>query len=118
MSDDDRPSISETAYRAVREYQDAQSHSESRWGGPDVSSKESTSMIVWGALAGLFISAFSVDPAYPITLILIPAAGIAIGAGIGWSIGKLFRFTFVTLPRLLFGGVSKIVKGEPREPPV
>jgi hypothetical protein len=49
MGDDNSNfSSSETAYRAVREYQDAQSRSESRWGGPDVSSKKGTPMIVWG----------------------------------------------------------------------
>ena len=118
MSDDNNRSSSETAYRAVLEYQDAQRRSEARWSGPDTSSKESTSMHVWGAMAVLFISAFQVDPSQPITLIAIPAAGIAIGAGIGWSIGKIFTLVFKTIPRLLFGGVSKIAKGEPREPPV
>ena len=118
MSDNDNLSSSETAYRAVLEYQDAQRRSESRWSGPDTSSRETTSMHVWGAMAGLFISAFQVDISQPVTLVAIPAAGIAIGAGLGWCIGKIFRLVFKTLPRLLFGGVSKIVKGEPREPPV
>jgi hypothetical protein len=113
MSDDNKPSSSETAYRAVLEYQNAKSIAESRWSGPDTSSKETTSIHVWGALAGLFISAFQVDPAQPITLIAIPAAGIAIGAVLGWTIGKIFRLIFVTLPRLLFGGIRKVVKGKP-----
>lgn len=49
MGDDNSNfSSSETAYRAVREYQDAQSRSESRCGGPDVSSKKGTPVIVRG----------------------------------------------------------------------
>ncbi len=118
MSDDKGMSSSEVAYRAVKAMQDQKAHADSRWTGMDVSSKSKTPMVVWGAFFGLLISAFQVDPSEPMTLVAIPAAGIAIGAGIGWSIGRLFRFVFGTLPRLLFGGVSKIVKGEPREPPV
>lgn len=113
MSDENKGmSSSEVAYRAVKAMQDQKAHQEGRWTGMNVSSKDKTPLHVWGAFFGLLISAFQVDPAQPITLVAIPAAGMAIGAGIGWSIAKFFRLVFVTIPRLLMG------KSEPREPPV
>jgi hypothetical protein len=75
-------------------------------------------LYVWGAFFGLVISAFQVDPAEPLTLVLVPAAGMAIGSVGAWALGRLLRFTFVTPPRFIFGGIRRIVKGEHRKPPV
>lgn len=79
MSDESMPPH-EVAYQAVREYQDAQSRSESRWKGPSVEYYDKkTSAIVWGALFGLIIGACKVDLNAPVTLVPIPVAGMAIG---------------------------------------
>jgi hypothetical protein len=115
----DELTSSEVAYRAVLAFQESgkQAEREAARGATDTSSTRSTPMIVWGALAGLFFSAFQVDPDQPTTLLTIPAAGTAIGAGLGWTIGKVFRLVFLTIPGMLFGGLRKLAKGEREEPP-
>lgn len=118
MGDDDKMSSSETAYRAVVEYQEAGKRLErARAWGPDVSNTQSTPFIVWGAFLGFMIGAFSgVEHGFVAGLGAM-LAGMAIGAGLFWSFGKALRWTCWGIGaacRTIF----KLVKGQPLEPPV
>ena len=102
MSDEQRP-LHLQASDAVVASREARERAEARGPGPDVSDKPSTSAIVWGAFFGLIISAFQVDPKSPLTLILIPAFGMAFGAFVFWGVGRALRF-LLSLPSRLLGG--------------
>jgi len=64
-SDEQRP-LHLQASDAVMASRKARERAEARGPGPDVSSKQSTPAIVWGAFLGLIISAFQVDPKSPL----------------------------------------------------
>ena len=100
MSDEQLP-LHVQASEAVKATQEAKARAEARWPGPDTSSNQSTSPIVWGAFLGLVISAFQVDPKSPITLILIPAFGMAFGAFLFWFVARALRFVLGLPARLL-----------------
>jgi len=88
-------SSSEVAYRMVLENQAASERANSAF-TPDVSNTQSTPLIVWGALFGLVVGAFSGGSHSILASIGIMLASMFICAGIVWGIGKAFRLFFGT----------------------
>jgi len=118
MSDDNNRSSSETAYRAVVEYQEAGKRAERLKGwSPDTSNTQSTPLVVWGAMLGLLIGAFSGGSHGFLVSLVVMALWMAIGAGLAWGAGKTFRLCMRMLG-FVFRTAKKVVKGQPLEPPV
>ena len=73
--------------------------------------------VVWGAMLGLVIGAFSGGTHGFFVSLGIMALWMAIGAGLAWGAGKTFRLCIRMLV-FVFKTAKKVVKGQPLEPPV
>jgi hypothetical protein len=104
---EERPlTSSEVALRVVQTVLEQKRRDENRdWKGPDVSSKQSTPLIVWGAFFGLVVGAFSGGSHGFLAGLVSMFAGMAIGAGLVWGIGKAFSL-FFRLLGVIFRGLK------------